>query len=111
MINLLFFCFFSSTPPIFSFLFPCNFSEIQATVETIPHESECIEIGYISSVHGFKGEVRVKPTTDFPELRFSKVSQLSYFLFMSDVTWKENDFWLELDAVLPIFLFLSYLPL
>lgn len=53
-------------------LSPLQATEIQATVESIPHESECIEIGYISSVHGFKGEVRVKPTTDFPELRFSK---------------------------------------
>lgn len=36
-------------------------------------ESEFVEIGYICSVHGLQGEVRVKPRTDFPELRFSKV--------------------------------------
>ncbi|MQM09563.1 hypothetical protein Taro_042436 [Colocasia esculenta] len=34
--------------------------------------SEFIEVGYISSVHGLKGEVRVKPRTDFPELRFAE---------------------------------------
>ncbi|XP_059289562.1 uncharacterized protein LOC132043085 isoform X1 [Lycium ferocissimum] len=31
-----------------------------------------VETGYIYSVHGLQGEVRVKATTDFPELRFSK---------------------------------------
>ncbi|KAK7369188.1 hypothetical protein VNO80_11223 [Phaseolus coccineus] len=30
-----------------------------------------INIGYISSVHGIHGEIRVKPATDFPELRFA----------------------------------------
>ncbi|KAL2343224.1 hypothetical protein Fmac_004509 [Flemingia macrophylla] len=30
-----------------------------------------VNIGYISSVHGVQGEIRVKPTTDFPQLRFS----------------------------------------
>uniref|UniRef100_A0A1D1YP83 Ribosome maturation factor RimM n=2 Tax=Anthurium amnicola TaxID=1678845 RepID=A0A1D1YP83_9ARAE len=34
--------------------------------------SEFIEVGYISSVHALRGEVRVKPSTDFPELRFLK---------------------------------------
>ncbi|KAG0458139.1 hypothetical protein HPP92_023296 [Vanilla planifolia] len=29
-----------------------------------------IEVGYISGVHGLKGELRVKPNTEFPELRF-----------------------------------------
>ncbi|KAK1327167.1 hypothetical protein QJS10_CPA01g01635 [Acorus calamus] len=32
---------------------------------------EFIEIGYVSSVHGLDGELRVKATTDFPETRFS----------------------------------------
>ncbi|CAN4105742.1 unnamed protein product [Withania somnifera] len=31
-----------------------------------------VETGYIYSVHGLQGEVRVKATTDFPELRFSE---------------------------------------
>ncbi|XP_068658394.1 uncharacterized protein [Aristolochia californica] len=39
--------------------------------ESIPDESEFIEIGYICNVHGLQGELRVRPTTDFPELRFS----------------------------------------
>ncbi|BAT73560.1 hypothetical protein LR48_Vigan01g038000 [Vigna angularis] len=30
-----------------------------------------VNIGYISSVHGIQGEIRVKPATDFPELRFA----------------------------------------
>lgn len=36
-------------------------------------QTEFVEIGYIYSVHGLQGEVRVKPSTDFPELRFSEV--------------------------------------
>ncbi|KAA0057091.1 hypothetical protein IC582_029246 [Cucumis melo] len=39
--------------------------------ETVEAPSGFVEIGYISNVHGTDGEVRVKPTTDFPELRFS----------------------------------------
>ncbi|KAJ6822273.1 uncharacterized protein M6B38_388560 [Iris pallida] len=35
-------------------------------------EEGFVEVGYISKVHGLKGELRVKPTTDFPELRFSQ---------------------------------------
>ncbi|KAK8957315.1 hypothetical protein KSP39_PZI001530 [Platanthera zijinensis] len=31
-----------------------------------------IDVGFISSVHGLKGELRVKPNTGFPELRFCK---------------------------------------
>ncbi|XP_020592863.1 uncharacterized protein LOC110033279 [Phalaenopsis equestris] len=31
---------------------------------------EFIEVGYISSVHGLKGELRVKSNTGFPEIRF-----------------------------------------
>ncbi|KZV15868.1 hypothetical protein F511_29328, partial [Dorcoceras hygrometricum] len=41
-------------------------------VETNPSTSGYVETGYISGVHGLQGEVRVKPSTDFPELRFSK---------------------------------------
>ncbi|XP_031500493.1 uncharacterized protein LOC116264426 isoform X2 [Nymphaea colorata] len=35
-------------------------------------DTEFIEIGYVSNVHGLDGEVRVKPSTDFPEMRFEK---------------------------------------
>jgi len=38
-----------------------------------------VNIGYISSVHGLQGEIRVKPATDFPELRFATVM----FIFCS----------------------------
>ncbi|XP_019461440.1 PREDICTED: uncharacterized protein LOC109360777 [Lupinus angustifolius] len=30
-----------------------------------------IDIGYLSNVHGLQGQICVKPTTDFPQLRFS----------------------------------------
>lgn len=33
---------------------------------------EFVEVGYICNVHGLQGEIRVKPSTDFPELRFSE---------------------------------------
>ncbi|XP_072993542.1 uncharacterized protein [Typha latifolia] len=35
-------------------------------------ERNFVEVGYISSAHGLKGEVRVMPSTDFPELRFGE---------------------------------------
>ncbi|KAL9366927.1 hypothetical protein Peur_038126 [Populus x canadensis] len=46
--------------------------DTQEIVETSKSESEFVEVGYISNVHGLQGEISVKPTTDFPELRFSK---------------------------------------
>ncbi|KAJ0797292.1 putative 16S rRNA processing protein RimM [Helianthus annuus] len=59
-------------------LHPIRTSSLRATatqetvVEASEIESQYVEIGYISSVHGLQGEVRVKPNTDFPELRFSE---------------------------------------
>ncbi|XP_060191840.1 uncharacterized protein LOC132621541 isoform X1 [Lycium barbarum] len=41
-------------------------------LEASKTEGLFVETGYIYSVHGLQGEVRVKATTDFPELRFSK---------------------------------------
>ncbi|XP_016507946.2 uncharacterized protein LOC107825588 isoform X1 [Nicotiana tabacum] len=41
-------------------------------LETSETEGVFVETGYIYSVHGLQGEVRVKAETDFPELRFSK---------------------------------------
>ncbi|KAK7318887.1 hypothetical protein RJT34_03594 [Clitoria ternatea] len=35
------------------------------------NETGFVNIGYVSSVHGLQGEIRVKPVTDFPHLRFS----------------------------------------
>ncbi|XP_023520284.1 uncharacterized protein LOC111783596 [Cucurbita pepo subsp. pepo] len=40
-------------------------------LESVEAPTGFVEIGYISNVHGTEGEVRVKPVTDFPELRFS----------------------------------------
>ncbi|XP_059669282.1 uncharacterized protein LOC132314429 [Cornus florida] len=53
-------------------LSPLHSTAMQVTVETSKTEPEFVEIGYICNVHGLQGEVRVKPSTDFPELRFSK---------------------------------------
>ncbi|XP_071696856.1 uncharacterized protein [Rutidosis leptorrhynchoides] len=46
--------------------------ETVEVIETSDSQSQFVEIGYISSVHGLQGEVRVKPNTDFPEMRFSE---------------------------------------
>ncbi|MCD7461432.1 hypothetical protein HAX54_046121 [Datura stramonium] len=45
---------------------------IEDILEASETEGQFVETGYIYSVHGLQGEVRVKATTDFPELRFSK---------------------------------------
>ncbi|KAL8192239.1 hypothetical protein R6Q57_027906 [Mikania cordata] len=62
---------------ISSKLHPIRTSSLHATatqemVEVGEIESQFVEIGYISSAHGLQGEVRVKPNTDFPEMRFSE---------------------------------------
>jgi hypothetical protein len=63
----------------------------QETVETSKSESEFVEVGYISNVHGLQGEISVKPTTDFPELRFSKVTETIFspfgFLFFVHIMY------------------------
>ncbi|XP_061362563.1 uncharacterized protein LOC133306282 [Gastrolobium bilobum] len=40
-------------------------------VDPTNNEIGFVEIGYISSVHGLQGEIRVKSISDFPQLRFS----------------------------------------
>ncbi|KAL8460807.1 hypothetical protein ACS0TY_032350 [Phlomoides rotata] len=45
---------------------------IHELVETTSSAPPFVQTGYIYGVHGLQGEVRVKPSTDFPELRFSK---------------------------------------
>jgi 16S rRNA processing protein RimM len=49
-----------------------NCTATQEIVETGFDELELVEVGYICAVHGIRGEVRIKPNTGFPELRFSK---------------------------------------
>ncbi|RDX63807.1 rimM [Mucuna pruriens] len=50
---------------------------VTATDEVVTDDSDAVDepgfvnIGYISSVHGLQGEIRIKPATDFPQLRFS----------------------------------------
>ncbi|XP_021599398.1 uncharacterized protein LOC110605268 isoform X3 [Manihot esculenta] len=44
----------------------------QEIVETAKSGAGFVEVGYISNVHGLQGEICVKPSTEFPELRFSK---------------------------------------
>ncbi|KAL5772054.1 hypothetical protein ACOSP7_011662 [Xanthoceras sorbifolium] len=53
-------------------LSPLHSTATQEIVETSTSGLEFVEVGYISSVHGLQGEICVKPSTDFPELRFSK---------------------------------------
>ncbi|KAL9271134.1 Ribosome maturation factor RimM-like protein [Drosera capensis] len=45
---------------------------IDETVEASPSGSKFIEVGYLHDAHGLKGEISIKHTTDFPEMRFSK---------------------------------------
>ncbi|XP_051129099.1 uncharacterized protein LOC127250005 [Andrographis paniculata] len=55
--------------------FPCFAVRSTGTQEVLETDSSAlgfVETGYISGVHGLQGEVRVKPSTDFPDLRFSK---------------------------------------
>lgn len=48
-------------------------SATEELVEVTSSASPFVETGYIFGVHGLHGEVRVKSSTDFPDLRFSKV--------------------------------------
>ncbi|KAL6500755.1 hypothetical protein OROHE_025552 [Orobanche hederae] len=60
--------------PAFSFpnKSPLNSLHIRRPSRSIVNSTGFVETGYIYGVHGFQGEVRVKPSTDFPDLRFSK---------------------------------------
>ncbi|XP_038710763.1 uncharacterized protein LOC120005208 isoform X2 [Tripterygium wilfordii] len=51
---------------------PLHSTGTRETVETTKTGTEFVEVGYLSSAHGLHGEICVKPSTDFPELRFSK---------------------------------------
>ncbi|KAJ4845049.1 hypothetical protein Tsubulata_010844 [Turnera subulata] len=63
----------SKTPPkCLRAISPLHSVATQEIVETDEGELEFVEVGYISGVHGVRGEVSIKPSTDFPELRFSK---------------------------------------
>ncbi|PIA41407.1 hypothetical protein AQUCO_02200075v1 [Aquilegia coerulea] len=53
-------------------LSPLHSSAVEEIVVTSIDEPEFIEVGYISKLHGIQGELRVKPNTDFPELRFGQ---------------------------------------
>lgn len=46
--------------------------ELLEASTTSTSESEFIEIGYIRDVHGLQGEVSVKHSTDFPEIRLAE---------------------------------------
>lgn len=45
----------------------------QEIVETSTSGLDFVDVGYIYSVHGLQGEISVKPSTDFPGLRFTTV--------------------------------------
>ncbi|KAM1592711.1 hypothetical protein EV2_037600 [Malus domestica] len=51
---------------------PLHSTVSEEIVETATAELGFTQVGYISNVHGLQGEIRVKPSTEFPELRFSK---------------------------------------
>lgn len=50
---------------------------LSATEEAVETSSDSkldlVEVGFLSGVHGLQGEICIKPNTDFPDLRFSKV--------------------------------------
>ncbi|XP_050367495.1 uncharacterized protein LOC126785875 [Argentina anserina] len=50
---------------------PLHATATEEIVETA-EESGFVSVGYVANVHGLQGEIRVKPTTDFPELRFAE---------------------------------------
>eukprot|EP00257_Ricinus_communis_P016691 XP_015574939.1 uncharacterized protein LOC8284029 [Ricinus communis] len=64
------------SPTVLPSRLPSNTLHCTATqeivIETAKNELEFVEVGYLSSVHGLQGEICVKPSTDFPELRFSQ---------------------------------------
>ena len=62
------------------------YSATQEQVETAGAESGFVEVGYISNVHGLQGEARVKPSTDFPALRFCEVG-LIQLVFVETFLW------------------------
>lgn len=70
LMSLKYFCIYNVFK--FDFVFATSATQEHVDVEDA-NESVSVEVGYISNVHGLQGEVRVKPSTDFPELRFSKV--------------------------------------
>jgi hypothetical protein len=80
-------------------------SATQEAFEISKTGSEFVEIGYIYNVHGLQGEIRVKPSTDFPELRFSKVKQTIFFrrllrygcLFLSILHYVMNNHYFNLS--------------
>jgi len=44
--------------------------------------SQFMNVGKIVNTHGIRGELKIMPTTDFPEVRFAKNAEL--YLFMPD---------------------------
>ncbi|KAL3616951.1 hypothetical protein CASFOL_039345 [Castilleja foliolosa] len=59
-------------PPHRFIIYSSATQELVESLETTSPAPGFIETGYIFGVHGLQGEVRVKPNTDFPDLRFSK---------------------------------------
>ncbi|XP_004293660.1 PREDICTED: uncharacterized protein LOC101308845 [Fragaria vesca subsp. vesca] len=51
---------------------PLHSTATEEIVETAEAESGFVSVGYVANVHGLQGEIRVKPSTDFPELRFAE---------------------------------------
>jgi hypothetical protein len=53
-------------------------------------EVELVEVGYVSGVHGVRGDVLVTPRTDFPDLRFATVTDHSLVRLSSSLSHCPN---------------------
>ena len=64
---------------MWGFLYDLIYSVLgtEVIMETTLEESDFVDIGYISDVHGLQGEIRVKHNTGFPNLRFGTVGILA----------------------------------
>lgn len=75
--------------------FGIQLTATEEIVDTSNSGSGFVGIGYISGVHGLQGEIRVKPSTDFPELRFLQVKL--HKLLPSDILFSVLSMYLHID--------------
>lgn len=54
------------------FISPIHSTATEEIAETDKSGLEFVEVGYVASAHGLRGEISIKAATDFPELRFLK---------------------------------------
>ncbi|XP_022715665.1 uncharacterized protein LOC111274909 isoform X2 [Durio zibethinus] len=56
-------------------LSPLHSTATEEMIQASKNVSGFVAIGFVSSVHGLQGEICIKPSTDFPELRFCKAGR------------------------------------